>query len=365
MFSPHDGRPSTSSYPPRVDADQLSTADFIKNFLLPNKPVIITNATKGWKAVEKFLGDDGKPDFDFLLQEFGRQTVPVTTCSTGKVEKMPSSDEYRRNPFTDKYIRDWHLFSDTNDYSWYSIPRYCSNDWVNNRPAVTKEERVRRRLPLLLHGSDTSFHADVFNSYSWSANICGKKTWWMLPEGGEKKLSKSEREIVDVRKDPKFEEAGRLRMPGEIVFVPSEHYHQVHNTGFTISLNHNWINSFNLPRVFRLMLERFEAAKKEVEKLDSGDFDPAKYVEEFLGLDYGINLHLAIKLCKAILNEERPVGEAVGIDELVERCTCLRTDGEICAECEAFNWAKDHEVCTEMLPKLEAELEQLNAKKWS
>ena len=29
----------------------------------------------------------------------------------------------------------------------------------------------------------TPFHADVFQSYSWSANICGTKKWWLFPPG--------------------------------------------------------------------------------------------------------------------------------------------------------------------------------------
>ena len=29
----------------------------------------------------------------------------------------------------------------------------------------------------------TGFHADVFRSYSWSANICGEKKWIIFPPG--------------------------------------------------------------------------------------------------------------------------------------------------------------------------------------
>ena len=30
-------------------------------------------------------------------------------------------------------------------------------------------------------GTWTPLHADVFRSYSWSANICGRKQWLFLP----------------------------------------------------------------------------------------------------------------------------------------------------------------------------------------
>lgn len=43
-----------------------------------------------------------------------------------------------------------------------------------NNPMVTS------LLSFLLAGSWTPLHADVFRSYSWSANVCGKKRWFFL-----------------------------------------------------------------------------------------------------------------------------------------------------------------------------------------
>ena len=38
----------------------------------------------------------------------------------------------------------------------------------------------------LLHRSP--FHADVFRSFSWSVNICGRKKWFFFPPGQEEAL---------------------------------------------------------------------------------------------------------------------------------------------------------------------------------
>lgn len=37
------------------------------------------------------------------------------------------------------------------------------------------------QISIFMAGSWTPLHADVFRSYSWSANVCGKKKWIFLP----------------------------------------------------------------------------------------------------------------------------------------------------------------------------------------
>ncbi|KAA3675554.1 uncharacterized protein DEA37_0003053 [Paragonimus westermani] len=81
----------------------------------------------------------------------------------------------------------------------------------------------------------TPLHADVYQSYSWSVNICGEKRWWFFPPGEEKKLCafNNGRMPMDVRNLP-LESTGAayfliVQHPGQAVFVPSGWYHQVVN----------------------------------------------------------------------------------------------------------------------------------------
>lgn len=69
-------------------------------------------------------------------------------------------------------------------------------------------------------GTMTGLHTDVYNSYSWSANIVGKKRWRLFdPESTESLTIEQSR--------------------GEIIFVPSGWKHEVMNLSpLVISINH-------------------------------------------------------------------------------------------------------------------------------
>lgn len=88
----------------------------------------------------------------------------------------------------------------------------------------------------------TPFHADVFRSYSWSANICGRKKWLLYPPGQEEFLRDccgnlaydvTSPALQDQQYFPRFSQACRplevIQEAGEILFVPSGWHHQVYN----------------------------------------------------------------------------------------------------------------------------------------
>lgn len=94
----------------------------------------------------------------------------------------------------------------------------------------------------------TPFHADVFRSYSWSANICGRKKWLLYPPGQEDFLRDTHgnlpydvtsTELQDRGLYPHSEEACQpleiIQEAGEIIFVPSGWHHQVYNLVRTVN----------------------------------------------------------------------------------------------------------------------------------
>lgn len=64
---------------------------------------------------------------------------------------------------------------------------------------------------------------------------------------------------------------------GEVIFVPSGWYHQVHNLDDCLSINHNWINAANVDKVHSFLLTLLENVRKEL----TGGWNVFESSEEF------------------------------------------------------------------------------------
>lgn len=60
--------------------DDISKDDFIKNYLIPRKPLVIKNMTKNWPALEKWT-------FDYIKEAVGDITVPLYDSSKADPSK--------------------------------------------------------------------------------------------------------------------------------------------------------------------------------------------------------------------------------------------------------------------------------------
>lgn len=175
-------------------------------------------------------------------------------------------------------------------------------------------------------GTRTPLHRDVYTSYSWSTNLVGRKRWvlyppsladrihaWLNPDraieldaasGKARKAPRmSEAEVEALRADMERCRVVVVQEEGETIFVPSNWFHQVENLhegegsrreevrvksedndavpdeplqststprsrgAGTISLNHNWCNSVNLPSMYAAMkrgMQEVEVALEDV-----------------------------------------------------------------------------------------------------
>jgi dTDP-4-dehydrorhamnose 3,5-epimerase-like enzyme len=77
-------------------------------------------------------------------------------------------------------------------------------------------------------------------------------------------------EEVNETKFPGFKKTTWLECiqePGEIIFVPSGWHHQVYNLEDTISINHNWLNAYNLSWVWDLLWKDYKDTEESIEDI--------------------------------------------------------------------------------------------------
>lgn len=186
--------------------------------------------------------------------------------------------------------------------------------WQNSHCSQSVILSVSSQYNVLCVIARTPFHADVFRSYSWSANICGRKKWLLYPPGQEEFLRDTHgnlpydvtsSELQDRGLFPHSEEACQpleiIQEAGEIIFVPSGWHHQVYNlvrtaketdhqscyihlwVNFlvashsvlkkkpynftqedTISINHNWLNGCNIDIMWQFLQTELSSVQKEI-----------------------------------------------------------------------------------------------------
>ncbi|XP_042038981.1 2-oxoglutarate and iron-dependent oxygenase JMJD4-like [Salvia splendens] len=293
----------------KVNGKELTYAEFVEKYLDRNHPVILTGLTDDWRACKDWVSGDGKPNLRFISDQFGCSRVQVADCATREFTDQKrlemsvsefiqlwisssSSDNGGADGKPLLYLKDWHFVKEYPDYAAYSTPVFFLDDWLNlyldkHHMHVDPESYQERNevncsdyrfVYTGAKGTWTPLHADVFRSYSWSANVCGRKQWYFLSPSQhhlvfDRYMKSSVYNIFeDVCKSkyPKFEEAVWLECTqerDEIIFVPSGWYHQVHNLEDTISINHNWFNGYNISWVWDLLLREYHEAAGYIEDL--------------------------------------------------------------------------------------------------
>jgi len=315
---------------PRI-AHDLQYSAFFEKYLFQNQPVIFSNqVTREWRSIQDWSTSEGVPNLNFFETIIDQESlVPVSDCN----KKFFNSQECSEESFASyvkywqrytqsysetepcKYLKDWHFHRDNKQkYIAYRTPKYFCSDWLNewweNR-TDSEQENDYRFVYIGPKGSWTPFHTDVFGSYSWSANIVGKKRWIFYPPGEERKLKDNLGNLVY---DVESEEAKQLEVKngsavrfeviqnsGEVVFVPSGWHHQVTNLEDTISINHNWFNGCNIVSVYYLLKEELKKVEKEISDCKSDGDMWTEMCQSLLGASHGMNFLDFLSLLTFIL----------------------------------------------------------------
>lgn len=150
--------------------------------------------------------------------------------------------------------------------------------------------------------SRTPFHADVFSSYSWSANVYGRKRWILFPPGEEQTFKDSFENLpydISTENISVTKHFDIIQEPGEVIFVPSGWYHQVWNLDNTVSINHNWINGCNINIMFRSLTSHLNSIEKEIEDCKAME-DFQEHCQLMLNTLFGMDFYKFYDFLKCI-----------------------------------------------------------------
>uniref|UniRef100_A0A0R3RG17 Jumonji domain-containing protein 4 n=1 Tax=Elaeophora elaphi TaxID=1147741 RepID=A0A0R3RG17_9BILA len=377
--------------------------DVFIDFMLKNQPCRMRTKTMAkWKSRQQWMKCiNGKNivNIESFIEQYGHMEVPLTKEGTDKVmencgecvahkakpscsrnsQKIKLKDYIeimQRNDGSNNigYVKDWHFQQESGTfYEMYGLPSVLRFDWINNELWSNDKRNQLGDYRFVYFGAKntwTPFHADVMSSYSWSANICGRKLWYFVAPTNEE-CFRIDRDtfLEDIRrvqdKWPKATVTSFIQEEGEIVFVPSNWYHQVHNLEDTVSINHNFINAGNADLIVELIIKRLVDVDKELAdcrcSFSSAEYN--SYCEKILASDIRVNFVQLSSLLQLIIDDRgndinecwicpqhQSLSQCKRDDNCREfmrtvirtNCTCHMGNIEICDNC--LNFMKKYEV---------------------
>ncbi|CAD7943361.1 unnamed protein product [Amoebophrya sp. A25] len=210
----------------RVSIADLDVTTFCDKYLLPNRPVLITELVSQWGAFQQW------DSLDAFLALYGDRKAPNDGCdeniSCREEERCRTVRQCLENETSAIYVKDWHLQkeleteerlgeTDRTSPSARSRPQEHDEhlstkalyadllpaflggspvfDWLNHSMI---EEEDYRFVYVGRKGTCTNMHFDVACSYSWSANICGYKRWRLFRDTDLERLLDEKRNIKDL-----------------------------------------------------------------------------------------------------------------------------------------------------------------------
>ena len=226
--------------------DTISSDDFYRFYIRPQKPVIITDLATRWPAMQKwsfeFFADLGNAEFDV---EHGNVLQGETRFEKQDFQSfvrglMAEEAELGANPGPKSYLSQSDIFA--------AFPELCEDVDFS---ILTQHKWKNIMLGWLgPKGTFTGFHFDYADGLL--AQICGQKFVQLVsPEQSAcmylstkfdygSKLSQIDSRQYDPQKFPRFAEV-RMQTshldPGQMLYIPRGWWHEVESLSASISVN--------------------------------------------------------------------------------------------------------------------------------
>ncbi|OFD69124.1 cupin-like domain-containing protein [Bacillus mycoides] len=229
--------------------DSITDKEFLTNYALKSKPVLLTGIIDNWKATKEW-------SFDYFKEKYGDTIITIHTCrpptntelyetSLGEYIDYIKKGDFEDNP----WYCDWTFTENTPEISeeYQAITAFGDN-WIDNIPKGILNEP--KWIYIGPKGSGTSLHIDFCMTSAWNAVIVGQKKWAFFSPDQAPYLYDGEVDVFnpDFEKFPLFKKAQPIivtQKAGEVMYTPSGWWHQVVNEESGISITENYINSTN------------------------------------------------------------------------------------------------------------------------
>ena len=236
----------------KVDVvESIAPEEFRRNYYIPNKPLVIRDLAKGWKAYSKW-------DWDYFKQLVGNQKVGIyNNVKSDAYTPINTADDYTT---FGQYIdmvksgpAEWRIFlfnifdhapELTNDFSW---PEHLMKGFV-------------KKYPMLFvggQGSITHMHFYIDLSHILHTQFAGRKRVLLFPFEEQKKLYRKPWEVLSLVDFSHYADVNRSKVdyaafpalnlakgmdvvlePGDTLFMPAGYWHHMEyiDSGFAMSL---------------------------------------------------------------------------------------------------------------------------------
>jgi hypothetical protein len=242
----------------RRSAADLPYELFLKEYLEPNRPVIVSDAAPQWNAMRAWTPE-------FFKSRYGAQVVNVSyetkMAMSDLIDAVMASTPAKPGPYLHKVIiyRDMpELLADLSPDNTYAFPRRYAGSLMPER-----FQRPDGFLKLLIGGAGGKFplmHYDTDNSHAMITEIYGDKefilfapedTRYMYPSPNSSHTSQIENpDSADLAKFPLFAKATLYRgtvHPGDSILIPSAWWHAARALNPSISVCTNMMYRSNWP----------------------------------------------------------------------------------------------------------------------
>lgn len=282
--------------------ENLTVEAFVSRYVQKNRPVILTGATRDWKALAKWGPE-------YLANRFGNESVQVYG-DLFRLAKIMSLSEYLAQyfnrgdtaeesgrPRSVPYVRWYCQLVGDDRVPWadgvfarlqaeWACPTFFPRDSFA-LPFCSPTENIdpsqdwfpARGLFISGQGARTRLHADPWCSDALLCQIYGRKEFVMYEPSQGVYLAKGERlvdiEAPDQQMFPEFSRAQEsvqdALQPGEILLVPAGWYHHFKSVTDSVSLTWNFVHHCRLGE-FLSYLGR-GPAENEIRQLAYAYFD--------------------------------------------------------------------------------------------